>query len=89
MHIFNHRKGLIMAQAYYIKKNGKFLAKPKPIFDEVECDAYSDIDANSNVQFEWTDDEDRAKTYSDMRTAKTFIAKKRGVFWMGAEVIMK
>ncbi|NHB57039.1 hypothetical protein G9F32_03195 [Acinetobacter sp. 194] len=73
----------------YIKKNGMFLADSTNVIEELEYDDYSDIDANSNVQFEWVSDANRARVFTDMRTAKTFIAKKRGEFWRGAEVVRK
>ena len=74
---------------FYIKKNGLFLANSNTKTYEYEYDEYSDINANSTVQFEWTEDENEARTFADMRTAKTFVAKKRGNFWKGAEVIRK
>lgn len=74
-----------MAPTYYIKKNGKFLAKPKPVYEEAEYDDYSVISGSATVEFEWIDDQDDALAFHLLKDAEWYMAAKRGAFWRGAE----
>jgi hypothetical protein len=70
----------------YLKKNGRYLAYKEQINEDDYWDV-SAITAQHLVNWYWTDDADKAKVFSNEREADVFLAKKRGEFWKGVEIV--
>lgn len=70
----------------YIKKNGKFLAY-HDVVDESDYLEVSETDAEISSGWYLTDDIENARCFMDRMTAATFLARKRGEFWKGFEVV--
>jgi hypothetical protein len=47
----------------------------------------SEITAQITTGYAWVDDADLADTFIDRMTAESYLSRKRGEFWQGAEVV--
>ena len=69
-----------------IKKNGKYLAYKK-IEDEYEYYDLSEVVATDQSGWHWSNDYEKAKYFMSREDADVFLAKNRGEFWNGAEIV--
>ena len=69
-----------------LKKNGKYLAYRK-FDDDYEYSDLSEVAATDQSGYYWTSDYERAKYFMSVRDADIFLAKKKGEFWEGVEIV--
>lgn len=69
-------------------KDGRWLAYQN-YSEESDYWEVSDITAEIKNGWYWTTDIEHAKCFMDHQNASSFLAKKRGAFWDGAEVVRK
>ena len=70
---------------YCIKKNDQYLAY-KLTSEESDYEVVPEINMQISGQYFWTTDEEFAKQFLDQHSALSFLAKRRGEFWVGAKV---
>ena len=70
---------------YCIKKNDLYLAY-KLTSEESDYEVVPEFNMQISGQYFWTEDEDLAKQFLDQHSALSFLSKRRGEFWVGAEV---
>lgn len=70
---------------YCIKKNDLYLAY-KLTSEESDYEVVPEFNIQISGQYYWTKDKDLAKHFIDQHSALSFLAKRRGEFWVGAEV---
>ena len=70
---------------YCIKKNNLYLAY-KLTSEESDYEVVPEFNMQISGQYYWTKDEDLAKHFIDQHSALSFLAKRRGEFWVGAMV---
>ena len=70
---------------YCIKKNDQYLAY-KLTSEESDYEVVPEINMQISGQYFWTADEEFAKQFLDQHSALSFLAKRRGEFWVGAKV---
>lgn len=70
---------------YCIKKNALYLAY-KLTSEESDYEVVPEFNMQISGQYFWTEDEDLAKQFLDQHSALSFLAKRRGEFWVGAKV---
>lgn len=70
---------------YCIKKNAQYLAY-KLTSEESDYEVVPEFNMQISGQYFWTADEEFAKQFLDQHSALSFLAKRRGEFWVGAKV---
>lgn len=64
-----------MLRNHYIKKNGLFL-KSETVTFESDYWEVSEIAAEYQTRYSWTDDKEEAKSFTTYQEARAFLAKK-------------
>ena len=72
-----------------ITKDGKWLAYRDVTQEIVEYDDFSDVQLVYQPEWFWVDNKDDAKVFHTESIAISFLVRRRGEFWLDAEVIEK
>ena len=69
-----------------MKKNKKYLSYVKQE-DDLDYWELSEVNFVDQSGWHWTNDYEKAKYFMSKRDADIFLAKKKGEFWQGVEIV--